>query len=62
MGHCKANYNIRFFKKKNGIAVTVSDYMRETHLFELSRNQRQKFIAMLQEEYDEKLKELSELN
>ena len=40
----------------------MSDYMRETALFELSRKQREKFITMLQEEYDEKLKELSDLN
>lgn len=62
LGYCKSNYNIRFFKKKKGIAVTVSDYMRETKLFELSREQREKFIAMLQEEYDAKKKELDELN
>lgn len=59
---CKNNYNIRFFKKKRGLAVTVSDYMRETKLYELSGKQREKFIAMLEEEYDEKKKELEELN
>lgn len=54
--YCKNNYNIRFFKKKKGLMVTVSDYMRETKLFELSSDQRGKFIAMLQAEYDEKKK------
>ena len=58
----KRNSLIRFFKKKTGIAVTVSDYMRETQLYELTQEQREKFIKMLEEEYEEKIEELNQLN
>ena len=60
LNYCKCNRNIRFFKKK-GITATVSDYMREVRLFELSNSQRDKFIKMLEEELAEKEKELEEL-
>ena len=59
---CKNNYNIRIFNKKKKTGVTVSDYMREIKYFELTMEQREKFIKMLKEEYDLKRKELEQLN
>lgn len=58
---CKNNYFIRLFNKPKRIGVTVSDYMREIKYFELTREQREKFIKMLQEEYDLKRKEFEQL-
>lgn len=58
---CKNNYFIRLFKKPKRMGVTVSDYMREIQYFELTREQREKFIKMLQEEYDLKRKEFEQL-
>jgi len=59
---CKINRDIRFFKRKTGIAViVVFDYMRSTDYFELSTIQREKFINMLEEDLVEKEKELQEL-
>ena len=36
--------------------------MRETQLYELTQEQREKFIKMLEEEYEEKIEELNQLN
>ena len=58
--YSKSCWHIRFFKKK--IMCTVSDYMKETRLYELTKNQRLKFIAMLEEELVEKKKQLEQLN
>lgn len=54
----------RLFKKKDkeNIGVVISDYMRPYCYFELNRKQREKFIAILQEEYNEKSEELKRLN
>ena len=58
---CKNNYFIRLFNKPKRMGVTVSDYMREIQYFELTREQREKVIKMLQEEYDLKRKEIEQL-
>lgn len=63
----KNNYNIKVFNKlfkkrdiKN-ISVVISDYMRPYQYFELNKELRQKFIALLQEEYDKENKEFEDL-
>jgi hypothetical protein len=58
---CESNRNIRFYKKKC-LMATVSDYMRETKLYELNPKLRDKFIIVLKEEKSELQKQFDDLN